>query len=194
MYSERMGFWGSRLAAFAAGSCGVFAGLILGGCLLTTPLDELTAGGNGSSSGAPADAGTDTKADEAADGGKVDAGPTNESSIELFRFVDVDTRAIPNGLDSITTDVTVKSSAIGNCTLEALTDPSVVGSVRFEVDGSEINVESSPPYYIVGDRGSTIYRWDPAPGTILVTATPYSQASAGGTKGKALSVRLTIQP
>jgi len=83
-----------------------------------------------------------------------------------------------------------------NFSVRAVTDPSSVGSVRFEFAGqSNYQTENVVPYALNGDSGGD---YDPAPelgqvGAYTITATPYTESDGGGTAGTARSIDITVQ-
>jgi hypothetical protein len=69
-----------------------------------------------------------------------------------------------------------------NLNVRAETSPSVVGSVRFGLDGqANYRTETSSPYALAGDSGGNYNAWTPPLGTHALTATPYTGASGSGT-------------
>jgi MYXO-CTERM domain-containing protein len=80
-----------------------------------------------------------------------------------------------------------------NLTLRIQTDPPVVGSVSFHIDGAFIRTESIAPYSISSDDGRGNFApWDLTVGAHTVRATPYSAANAAGREGEPLELDFTI--
>jgi hypothetical protein len=76
-----------------------------------------------------------------------------------------------------------------NLNVRAETSPSVVGSVRFGLDGqANYRTETSSPYALAGDSGGNYNAWTPPLGTHALTATPYTGGSGSGTAGTPLTV------
>ena len=71
-------------------------------------------------------------------------------------------------------------------------DISIVGSVRFYVDGALQRNENIAPYSINGDGGGTYTPWNPLAGTYLINATPYSSPNGNGTVGLAKILSITV--
>lgn len=101
-------------------------------------------------------------------------------------------------VEQLTDGTTIDLGAIGNVPLniEAVTDPPVVGSVVFEIDGPvrSRRTENIQPYYLFGDRvgtGSNNARQLPA-GTYTLTATPYDEGNGRGTAGQPITVRFEV--
>lgn len=94
-------------------------------------------------------------------------------------------------LDGSTIDVAVLGTR--NLNVIANTSPTVVGSVRFGLDGNlTYRIENSPPYTLAGDGGGDFYPWKPSLGTHVVKATPYSGARATGTAGSTVQASFTL--
>ncbi len=66
------------------------------------------------------------------------------------------------------------------------------GSVKFIVNGSTVRTESSAPYSINGDNNGSYIAWNPAIGSKILTGTPYTQGSGGGTAGISETVTFTV--
>lgn len=78
--------------------------------------------------------------------------------------------------------------------IRADTDPALVGSVRFALDGTvNYRTETLAPYALAGDDDGDYRPWTPAAGSHTIKATPYSGANASGTAGTALSVTFTVK-
>ena len=67
-----------------------------------------------------------------------------------------------------------------------------VGSVVFNLSGNNIRTENVAPYAINGDKSGNYNSWNPANGTYVLTATPYSSGGGGGTAGVAEVITITI--
>lgn len=68
----------------------------------------------------------------------------------------------------------------------------VVNSVKFFLDGSEIRVESTTPYAVAGDADGDYAPWNVAPGSHTLSAIPYAGAHATGEAGTAVEVSFTV--
>ncbi|MDW3648218.1 MAG: DUF4331 family protein [Bacteroidia bacterium] len=75
--------------------------------------------------------------------------------------------------------------------VRANANPQVVGSVKFQALGQS-RVENVFPYSLFGDRNGNYTGIPLTPGSIQITATPFSRRSARGTAGVPLSISLTI--
>jgi hypothetical protein len=126
-------------------------------------------------------------ADQVVLGQGIDAG----ESVVAFVLVDV-----ANGMDKqVLADgatIDVSSSPV---TLRVQTEPAVVGSVAFYLDGAYVRTEEHSLYAIAGNSPTTgVYsRWTPAPGMHVVKATPFSLSSMGGVAGTSLEQTFLIQ-
>jgi hypothetical protein len=81
-----------------------------------------------------------------------------------------------------------------NLNIRANTNPELVGSVVFDLSGpmSRKQTETGAPYALFGDANGNYNPWTPAAGAYTLSATPYSAASGGGTKGTALIINFTV--
>jgi len=77
--------------------------------------------------------------------------------------------------------------------LRANTDPAVVGSVVFQLDGSNTRTESVAPYSFSGDNSGDYSQMDLTSGDHTIKATPYSASGGGGTPGTALSIQVHMK-
>ncbi|MDZ7848248.1 MAG: T9SS type A sorting domain-containing protein [Owenweeksia sp.] len=102
---------------------------------------------------------------------------------------------VSSGADiaTLTNGYTIVKSAIGPFSVRAeVCDASAVGSVRFFQNGSQIKNENIAPYTINGDNSSGYHPWNPAPGTYIIAATPYSNVNGNGTTRISEMVTITI--
>jgi hypothetical protein len=77
--------------------------------------------------------------------------------------------------------------------VRADTNPTLVGSVLFRVNGSLEKKESFAPYAIAGDKPTGNYNaWMAGTETFEITATPYSERSGKGTAGQALTISVMV--
>ena len=76
--------------------------------------------------------------------------------------------------------------------IRANTNPPVVGSVRFDMNGTiNVRTENSAPYTIAGDAGGNYFPMNFSTGTYTFTATSFEYQDAGGEAGAPLTV--TVQ-
>lgn len=67
------------------------------------------------------------------------------------------------------------------------------GSVVFEVDGAQINIENRTPYYMCGDNNfGGIAPCSPASGERVVRVTPHTGSDGTGASGKALTLKIIV--
>ena len=76
--------------------------------------------------------------------------------------------------------------------VRAETSPSTVGSVRFRLNGQDVQTENAAPYALRGDRNGDYNAWRPQPGTYTLEATPYARRGAGGEAGTPLTVAFSV--
>jgi hypothetical protein len=95
---------------------------------------------------------------------------------------------------------TISLSALGiyKCNIRAVTNPSTLGSVKFELSGtqSKNSYDNKAPYALHGDDGNGNFyygNWNPpATGTYTLKATPYTDDDLKGTVGTAKTITFTI--
>ena len=119
------------------------------------------------------------------------AGSTTPA-ISRVMLVNADT---DNDAFALTDGATINLATMGpNLNLRADAAPSVIGSVRFNLDGNAgFKVDSLAPYTIGGDNVWDDYLpWTPAPGNHTLTVTPYSGAAGGGTAGTPVTINFTV--
>ena len=99
-------------------------------------------------------------------------------------------------IGELTDGMTLDFSALGtgNLSVVAMTNPALVGSVRFALDDQEnYQTESNAPYAIAGDEPGPDYNpWTPTVGEHTLTVTPYSESGGSGEAGTALTVRFNV--
>ncbi|MCJ8164432.1 hypothetical protein MKJ04_06210, partial [Pontibacter sp. E15-1] len=77
-----------------------------------------------------------------------------------------------------------------NLNIRANTNPSIVGSVVFDLSGAEVKnvTESMATYDLMGDDGA----WTPSVGKYTLKGTPYTSSGGGGTVGQSLTVSFSV--
>ena len=80
----------------------------------------------------------------------------------------------------------------GALSVRAVTEPPVVGSVQFFVDGSLERTENVTPYLLGGDEDGNYHDAGLNPGVYVVTATAYSNSQGAGVEYNSLSRTFTI--
>jgi hypothetical protein len=101
---------------------------------------------------------------------------------------------------TISNGQTISLSALGltKCNIRATTNPSTLGSVKFELSGtqSKTSYDNKAPYALHGDDGSGNFfygNWNPpALGTYTLKATPYTDDDLKGTVGTSKTITFTI--
>lgn len=78
--------------------------------------------------------------------------------------------------------------------LKAYTNPNVVGSVRFTVNGVFIKHENDAPYVLEGAGATTNYMTWFTVGTHTLLVTPYTNGSGFGTAGTSFTMTFTVVP
>jgi hypothetical protein len=70
-----------------------------------------------------------------------------------------------------------------------------IGSVKFDLNNAFFMMQNASPYTLTGDNYGTYFKpWIPEAGAYTLTATPYSQADAGGQAGQPLTIHFTVKP
>lgn len=116
------------------------------------------------------------------------------STVSSFTLINADTNAdIMELKDGDTINLAALSTL--NLNIRANTNPDTVGSVMFSLSGAEVrnHTENIVPYALFADNNNgDYYNWAPKNGNYILTATPYSAAKGGGTKGNALTIHFTV--
>ena len=79
--------------------------------------------------------------------------------------------------------------------IQAVTSPSTVGSVVFNLSGQESKVRidnHGPQYSLQGDNNGDYYSWTPAVGTYTLTAEAYATANGTGNPGGQQTITFTV--
>jgi hypothetical protein len=121
--------------------------------------------------------------------------PTTDQHVTSFSLINADTNQPVGGFELIVGDVTLNLATLPtrNLNLRANTSPSVVGSVRFGLNGNANHLtENVAPYALAGDVNGDYHAWTLGLGSHVVTATPYSGSNASGSAGTTLTTTLTI--
>ncbi|OQP57722.1 hypothetical protein A3860_08815 [Niastella vici] len=123
--------------------------------------------------------------------------PTSGQSVTNLKLVNA---ATEQDVISITDGQTISLSALGvtKCNIRAYTNTSVVGSVKFELSGtqSKTSTDNAAPFALMGDNGAGNFyygNWNPpALGTYTLKATPYTLDNASGSAGTSKTITFTI--
>ena len=118
--------------------------------------------------------------------------PVTTQAVTRLMLVNADT---DQDLGPILNGATLNLAVTGtNLNVRADTNPPVVGSVRFRLDGAaDTMTQTGVPYALGGDAPNDDYLpWTPALGSHTLLATPYTGASATGSAGTPLSVAFTV--
>lgn len=116
-------------------------------------------------------------------------------SVVSFTLINADT---DTELRLLTNGDTINYVTLGtqNLSIRANTEPPIVGSVAFTLDGSDVRLENIAPYSIAGDtNGGTDYQAITPPLTVgdhSLTATPYSSSQAEGLAGLGLTISFQV--
>ena len=89
--------------------------------------------------------------------------------------------------------ISLASLPTRNLNIRANTAPSVIGSVRFGLNGNNnFRTENAAPYALAGDTAGDYWKWTPSVGSYLLTATAYSGPDASGTAGAAVTIGFQV--
>lgn len=117
-------------------------------------------------------------------------GSVSSQSVTRLDLYDADSDQL---ILELTNGVTLDLSAYPNINIEAVTSPSIVGSVRFSFDGNtDYRTENSAPYFLAGDNSGDILPLSLSLGSHTVSAVPYSASQAVGTAGASKTVTFTV--
>jgi len=118
-----------------------------------------------------------------------------EQSVINFVLIDADTDTPITEFNPLIDGVTINLATLPtrNLNVRADTSPSIVGSVKFALDGnSNYRTENIAPYALEGDTNADYKPWTPSLGSHTLTATPYSLGQTGGTQGTALTITFNV--
>ena len=87
-----------------------------------------------------------------------------------------------------------KTTLPNNLNIRANTNPSIVGSVVFNLSGTMAHnrTESGAPYALFGDVNGNYSNWNPLLGSYILTATPYTQSGGKGNAGTPLTINFSV--
>jgi hypothetical protein len=117
---------------------------------------------------------------------------TNGPAVTRLLLINADTnRAIGPLTEGATLDLATLPTR--NLSVQALTNPTRVGSVRFDLDnGAKVQTENTAPYALAGDTRGDFLPWTPSAGAHSLTVTAHSGRAASGTPGAPITVRFTV--
>ncbi|RYY95376.1 MAG: T9SS type A sorting domain-containing protein, partial [Chitinophagaceae bacterium] len=123
----------------------------------------------------------------------VNAAAAGTQALASFTLINADT---DQDILTISNGATLNLATLPtrNLNIRANTSPTAVGSVVFNLSGTEqrSQTETSAPYALFGDNAGDFTAWSPATGSYTLTGTPYSGAGGSGTEGTALTVSFTV--
>lgn len=113
-----------------------------------------------------------------------------QQSISSFTLVNASTDVdMVQLFDGDTIHLTTTGSSLN---IRVETSPSTVGSVVFELDGSNVQTESVAPYALFGDNSGDYNSGSFTTGWHTLKATPYTSSSASGTPGTSKEINFFI--
>lgn len=112
-------------------------------------------------------------------------------SITKLQLIDTDKQKVV--IDPLDNNTVLDFSKLGtkNLNINAITKPTKVGSVTFNLDG-QIVTENFPPYDIGTDKKGVFNPWTPALGSHTLTVTPYAEANGKGESGIPLTIEFGV--
>ncbi|MCB0310422.1 MAG: DUF5060 domain-containing protein [Bdellovibrionales bacterium] len=120
--------------------------------------------------------------------------PSQQSVVKLS-LIDADRDVVIAGFEDLTDGavINLRTLPTRNLNILAITDPEIVGSVRFEFDGSlDYRIESVAPYALASDRDGDYRAMEFPIGQHNLTVIPYTETSGQGAEGKALSINFEV--
>lgn len=119
---------------------------------------------------------------------------TASLSVDYLRLINADTDQPISAYDPLTDGVTLNLATLPtrNLNIEAITIPSPVGSVVFELDGSPYPPENFVPYALASDVGGDYFPWTPSVGNHVLRITPYTGLDATGSPGTTLTFNFSV--
>jgi hypothetical protein len=117
--------------------------------------------------------------------------PTGTSvnlSVTGFTLLDADTDQPIAAFDPLVDGAQINLAELptGNLNIRANTDPQIVGSLYFELNGQPSGVDNTEAYTLTGDA------WTPVANSYTLTAIPYSQPDGQGVAGSALTITFEV--
>lgn len=125
------------------------------------------------------------------------SGPSGSTgqAVTSFSLINADTDQPIAGYTAIANGAVIDRAGLPttHLNIRVNTNPGTVGSVKIGLDGKTIRTESQAPYSLFGDTNGNYATGSIANGTHILSATPYTQASGGGTASATLNVSFTLQ-
>ncbi len=124
---------------------------------------------------------------------------TSGPRIDKMVLVNVDSKAEIQTLNTSQV-VTLTTQQLVRSSLKAVTSPSTVGSVKFQVKADYKSqpdpavIDANLPYTLVcdGANGKWICPWPVGVGTYTISVTPYTESKARGTAGQTLTFTVKV--
>ena len=117
-------------------------------------------------------------------------------SVGQIEVISMDLVSAPAGnlISTLSNGYVINKALIpGDFSIEAIICSGTVGSVVFNLNGTNIRTESVYPYMINGDNPPGVIRsWNPSVGFYTITATPYSGAGGNGSMGTPLTYTIQV--
>jgi len=119
--------------------------------------------------------------------------PGSSQKVVSFSLINADTDQPIKDIQAGET-INLANYTTKNFNVRANTDPATVGSVKMALSGKQIKniTETAAPYALFGDSNGNYNNWVPTVGDYVLTGTPYTQSSGGGTAGTPLNISFKI--
>jgi hypothetical protein len=116
-------------------------------------------------------------------------------SVVSFTLIDIGTGHAVPGYDPLLHGATLDLAQLpAGLAIRANTNPAIVGSVRFGLNGTaNYRMESQAPYALDGDTSGRYNPWAATPGSHTITATPFSGASGSGSAGITKTITISVK-
>lgn len=117
---------------------------------------------------------------------------TNSSALGVFGVAVLNT-ATQSPVSLLTNGMVISKAKLPAFTVVADVFPANSGaSLKFELNGAQIQIENSAPYSPKGDTNGVYNVWDLSPGSYTLKVTPYSLPSAGGQVGESKTYTFSV--
>ena len=113
----------------------------------------------------------------------------NGSSVAVFKLIDAQNN---QPLRPIVEDDVIDVAGNPELTIEAITDPEIVGSVLFEFNDEKPRVENFIPYSLSSGGGDQYRPTEFEAGIQTLTATPFEDPKAKGSSGAPLTISFNV--
>lgn len=119
--------------------------------------------------------------------------PADDPEVSSIQYINANTETV---LGTLTSGTQINLSNINNAELSfrALTDPSSIGSVVFDLTGPRnfSRTDNGAPYTLVGEGGSNFFGLSLPVGNYTLRTTPFSGSNRTGNSGTVVSINFSV--